>query len=131
MVARQSIAQEFKAFLGRIHHAKQVEVFAGDGAGVDHRLEVDDVLPILPAVDEHENFLGQLFSLGKGQNFKELVECAEAAGENDQRLGQVSEPKLPHEKVVKLEIQGRGNEVVRHLLEGKTYVEADAFSLGL
>ena len=52
-----------------------------------------------------QQLLRQLARLRQREDLEHLVERAEAAGKNDQRLGQVREPELPHEEVVELEVQ--------------------------
>ena len=100
---------------------------AADGAGIDHGVEVDEALPVLTAVNHHQNLLGQLLGLGQGQNFKKLVQSAEAAGKDHQGLGQIGEPELAHEEVMELKIKRRRDVGIRVLFEGQIDVEADGF----
>jgi hypothetical protein len=72
-------------------------------------------------------FLG----LGEGEDFKHLVERAEAAGKDDQRLGEIGEPELAHEEVMELEVERGGDVRVGMLLEGQADVEAHGFAAGL
>jgi hypothetical protein len=67
--------------------------------------QVDDALPVARSVDEHGDLLGQLLGLRQGQQLEHLVQRAEAAGKDHQRLGQIGEPELAHEEVVELEVQ--------------------------
>src|SRR5262249_23281458 len=59
------------------------------------------------------------------EDLEELVERAEAAGEDHQRLRQVGEPELAHEEVVELEMQALGDIRVGALLERQPDVQAD------
>src|SRR6266404_9383593 len=100
MVLGQSFFQELQTLLWRIGHLEQFEVWWRDHAGVDHGVEIDDFFPVRAAIDDDDNFLGQFLSLGKGEDFKKLVECAEPSGKDDQRFGQIRKPELTHEKVM-------------------------------
>ena len=70
------------------------------------------LVPVLAAVDDDQNFLGQLVGLGEGEDFEEFVHGAETAGEDDESLGEIGEPEFAHEEVVELEIQRRGDVLV-------------------
>src|SRR5271163_2096194 len=91
MVPGQSVFQELKAFFRRIGHLEQVKVRCRNYAGIHHRFKIDDLLPISAAVDDNDNLLGQLLSLGEGENLKEFVERAESTWKNNQCFGQVCE----------------------------------------
>src|SRR4029077_10127726 len=109
---------------------EQVQILGRDRAGVDEGLEVNDAVPVFAAVDDDENFLGQLVGLGQGEDFEEFVDGAEAAGENHQSFGEIGEPELAHEEIVKLEVE-RGRDVgIGILLEWEIDVEADGFASG-
>src|SRR6185312_8734969 len=123
----QAVAQELEAFFGRIYHAEQIEVRRRDGSGIDHRVEVDETFPVLAAVNHHQNFFSQLLGLSQSEDFKQLVQRAKATGEDYQCLGQVCEPELPHEKIVKLEIKRRRDIWIRILLEWQIDVETNCF----
>ncbi len=100
-------------------------------SGVDEGLEVHDAVPILAAVNDDQNFLCQLVGLRQGEDFEQLVDGAESAGKNHQRLGQIGEPELAHEKIMEFKIE-RGRDVgIGILLEWQIDVEADAFASGL
>src|SRR5208337_1799215 len=90
--------------------------------------EIDDLLPVLAAIHDDDNFLRQLLRLGEGDNLKEFVERTETSGKNHQPFGQVREPELAHEKVMELEVERRRDVAVRILLEGQVDVEPDGFS---
>src|SRR5437660_4453833 len=128
MVLGQSIFQELQAFLWRIGHLEQFEVWWLDHGGSDHGVEIDDFLPVRAAIDDNDNLLSQLLSLGKGEDFKKFVERAEASGKDHQRFGQIREPELTHEKVMELEVERRCDVGIRILLEGQIDVETDGFS---
>src|SRR2546429_8718949 len=128
MVFGQSIFQELQAFLWRIGHLEQFEVWWRDHAGIDHGVEIDDFLPVRAAIDDNDNLLSQLLSLGKGEDFKKFVERDEASGKDHQRFGQIREQELTHEKVMELEVERRRDVGIRILLERQIDVEADGFS---
>jgi hypothetical protein len=50
-------------------------------------------------------FLASFVGLVEGEELEHFVERAEAAGEDDQRFGEVGEPVLAHEEVVELEVE--------------------------
>src|SRR5438445_13053656 len=128
MVFGQSIFQELQAFLWRIGHLEQFEVWWRDHADVDHGVEIDDFLPVRAAIDDNDNLFSQLLSLGKGEDFKKFVERTEASGKDNQRFGQIREPELTHEKVMELEVERRRDIGIRILLERQIDVEADGLS---
>ena len=71
------------------------------------RVEVQDFFPEGSAVQNHRHLLAQLLRLHQRQDFRQFVQGAEAARKHHQRLGQVREPELAHEEVVKLMERGR------------------------
>src|SRR6516162_2363921 len=84
---------------------EEIEVAWADRAIFNERAEIDHLIPIFAAEEHDWHALARLARLYQGQDFKQLVECAEAAREQDNRLSQVNEPKLPHEEVMKVEMQ--------------------------
>ena len=83
------------------------EILRADHAVADQRVEVDDLAPVVGAVEQHHDLAIQLGGLLQGQDLEHLVQRAEAAREGDQRAGGVREPELAHEEVVELERQAR------------------------
>src|SRR6202022_1303326 len=65
VVLGQAIAQNFEAFFRRIYELDQIEIFGGDCACIHEGLEVDDTVPVLAAVDDDQDFLGQLVGLSQ------------------------------------------------------------------
>ena len=108
-----------KASSGVSANWKRSRSLTRDGALFGEHLEVDHFLPVLRSVDDDGDLLGELVGLGEGEKLEHFVEGAEAAGENDQRLGQVGEPVLAHEEVVELEVERGRDEGVGQLLEGQ------------
>src|SRR5271154_1062819 len=125
MIPGQSVFQEFETLFGRIAHPEQVKIWRRDYSGVNHGFKVDDFFPIRAAIDNDHNFLGQLLRLRQGENLEEFVEGAKSAGKNHQSLGQVGEPELTHEEVMKLKVERRSDVGIRILLEGQIDVEAN------
>ncbi len=107
---------------------EEVEVLEGDGALFGHGFEVDDGLPVFGAVDDYGDGLGEFLGLREGEELEHLVEGAEAAGEDDEGLGEVGEPVLAHEEVVELEVELGGDPGVGALFEGELDVEADGLA---
>ena len=117
-----------KASSGVSANWKRSHVLDGDGALFGEDVEVDDALPVGRAVDDDGDLLGELVGLGEGEQLEHFVQGAEAAGKDDQRLGEVGEPVLAHEEVVEVEVE-RGRDVgVGHLLEGQLDVQADGLA---
>ena len=69
--------------------------------------------------------------LSESQDFKQLVQGTEPAGEDHQCLCQVRKPELAHEEVVELEVKRRCNVGVRILLEREPDVQANGLRTGL
>src|SRR5437870_1317331 len=68
--------------------------------------------------------------LGERQDLEQLVQGPESSREHDQRPGEMREPELAHEEVVKLERQLPGDVAVGTLLVRESDVEADGPSVG-
>src|SRR3954453_8274907 len=103
--------QLLESFIRRIGPMNQLFVLLGNRAPLGHRLEVDDFLPVLAAVQDDGNLLRELVGLGQRQNLEELVAGAKPSRKNHERLCQIGEPELPHEEVVKLEVKAVGDVV--------------------
>src|SRR5437868_12861236 len=87
-------------------------------------------MPVFAAIDDYQDFLGQLLGLGQREDFEEFVHGAEAAGEDNKSLGEIAEPELTHEEVVKLKIERRRDVGITHLLEGQIDVQTNGFATG-
>ena len=111
VIFRETIAQEFEGVFGGVDELELVEIFRRDRAGVRKGLEVEDTVPVFAAVDDDQNFLRQLVGLRESEDFEEFVHGAEAAGEDDESLGEIGEPEFAHEEVMELKVQ-RGRDVV-------------------
>src|ERR1017187_5941389 len=128
VVLLEIATQKFERLFRSVRPVDQAQVFRRNGSCVHQCLEIDDLVPVLAAVNHHTDVLGELFGLRQGQQFKHLVEGTKASGKHHQRLGQGGEPQLAHEEVVELKIKvgrdvGDGN-----LLEGQVDVEADSLA---
>src|SRR5215467_5739928 len=84
---------------------------------------MDEAVPVFAPVDNNQNLLRQLLCLGQREDFEKLVERAKAARKNHQRLRKICKPELPHEEVMELQIQRRGDVRVGILLERQTDVQ--------
>src|SRR5271157_3018557 len=131
MVSDQVRTQDLERFLRRVRPVKQFQVFGRDRSGVNKRLKIDHAVPIILAVNDDRDALGELFRLRQGQQFEHLVEGAKSSRKNHQRLGHVGEPQLAHEEVVELKIQLRCDVGVGHLLEWEVDVHPDGLAPGL
>src|SRR5579863_10603111 len=131
VVLGQTVTQKLETLFRRIHDLEKLQILRRNRSRIHHSLEVDQPVPVFAAVDNDENLLCQLLRLRKRKNFEKLVQGAEAARENHQCFGQVGEPELAHEEVVKLEIQ-RGSDVgIGHLLERQSDIQSHRLRSGL
>src|ERR1700691_5394780 len=126
----EGVAQELEGVFGGVDEFEEVEIFGGDGAGVDEGLEVHDAVPVFTAVNYDKDFFCEFVGLGEGENFEEFVDSAEAAGKNHQGFSEIGEPKLAHEEIMEFEIERWSDVGVRILLEGQIDVKADTFASG-
>src|SRR5437879_64017 len=119
----------------RLVHAvgklQQVVFAPVDGAPIEHLPPVDYAIPITAAVNEDEIAALQLACLHQGEHFPKLVHGAETPRKDDERLGELREPQLAHEKVVKLKIEPGTDVGVRPLLMGQFDAQTDGFAAGL
>ena len=86
MILGQPIPQAFKRFFRRIAERKQLRIIRGNGACVSERFKVEYAAPVLFPVNNYDDFLGKLLSLRKGEDFKQLVQCAKAPGKTTSAL---------------------------------------------
>src|SRR4051794_37620567 len=109
---------------------EQVEVLRGDHALAEGALAqpVDQPVPV-GRVDQADRELVDLAGLDQRQRLEELVERAEAAGQDDERVRVADEHDLAREEVVELERVG--DVAVGVLLEGQLDVQADRARAGL
>src|SRR5450631_1319404 len=126
----QASTQKLEYIFGAVDDLELVEVFGGNGAGVDEGLKVQDAVPVLAAVDDDQDFLGQLVGLREREDLEEFVHGAETAGENDESLGEIGEPEFAHEEVMELEVQRGSDVLVGTLLERQLDIQADRLSSG-
>src|ERR1700722_1224355 len=131
VVFGQTVAEEVECVFGSVDEFKQVQVLGSNGASFDEGLEVHDAMPIFAAVDDDQNFFGEFVSLGESENLEEFIDGSESAGKNYQRFGEVGEPELAHEKIVKLEVERESDVGIGLLLKGKINVEANVLASGL
>src|SRR5215469_10780835 len=125
MIFRQSVLQEGKTLFRRVDDLEKFQVGSCNRPCVDHDLKIDQAFPVFPSINDHQNLLRQFLGLRQGEDFEEFVHGSEAAGKNHQRLGQIREPELAHEEVVKVKIQGRRDVGVGILFEGQANIQAN------
>src|SRR5664279_4813245 len=128
VVLLQVNAQELERLLGSVRPVDQVKVLGGNRSGIHQGLEVDDLVPVLPAINHHSDVLGELLGLRQRQQFEHFVEGPEASGKHHQRFGQIGKPQLAHKEVVELEVQVRGDVGIGNLLERQIDIEADSLA---
>src|SRR5579885_392145 len=129
-VSHQRLFEEFECGLRMIGVLEQIQILGRDHAVLDERIKIDDLFPVLRAVEQNSDLLGELLSLREREQFHELIHGAVTPGKDHQRFGEVGEPELAHEEVVELEAELRGDVRIRKLFEGKPDVQADGFAFG-
>src|SRR5581483_5437924 len=107
------------------------DVAAVDDAVLGERVEVDHFLPVLRAEEHDGERLPHLVRLHQRQDLEELVERAVAAGEDDDRLGEVHEPELAHEEVVEVHVEAARDVLVLELLARQRDGQADVDAVRL
>ena len=123
---RERLLQQTQSSHWIVSIAEEVEIFAPDHFMADECIKVDDLFPVIRAIENNQDPAIQLPCLLQSQDLCQLVQRPEASGKNHQRTREVREPKLAHEKIVELEGQLAGNIGVGPLLMGQSYVETDS-----
>src|SRR2546427_1705540 len=114
----------------RIRKHEQAELMLIDRAPALHGAPIEDLVPVAPAIDQNQVAAWEFAGLHQREHLPELVHGAEAAGENNQGLGQLGKPKLAHEEVMEIEAELRADEGVGHLLVRQLDAQADGFAAG-
>src|SRR6476660_6373390 len=102
--AGADVVESFVHAVGKLQHLVLLFV---DGAPVHHGFPIENLVPIPAAVDEDNVVLGELSCLQQREHLPKFVHRAEAAGKNDEGLGDLREPEFAHEEVVKIEAELR------------------------
>src|SRR5271170_5169904 len=123
-------ADIFEGFVDAVGELEHLVFLFVDSAPVDHGLPVEDLVPVFAAVNEDDVLLGEFPCLEEREHFPKLVHSAKTAGENDQGFGDLREPELAHEEVVKIKAELRADVSVRELLVGQLDGETDRFATG-
>ncbi len=89
---------------------------------------LEEAAPVRGAVEDHRE-AGHLLRLHQGERLEQLVQGAEAAGQNHEALRVLHEHRLADEEVT--EVQPEVDELVEALLEGQLDAEPDAEAAGL
>src|SRR2546427_410768 len=100
----------------RIRKHEQAVLMLIDRAPALHGAPIEDLVPVAPAIDQNQVAAWEFAGLHQREHLPELVHGAEAAGENNQGLGQLGKPKLAHEEVMEIEAELRADEGVGQLL---------------
>jgi hypothetical protein len=113
-----------------VRHVEQQQVLLGRLALGDHRAAepVDQAAPVV-AAEEDDREARDLLGLDEREGLEELVEGAEAAGQDDEALGVLDEHHLPDEEVA--EVQADVDVRVQPLLERQLDAETDRDALRL
>src|SRR5437867_12132747 len=96
--------EQLERFIRGVRALQQLPVVGCDRSPFHHRLEVEYLIPVVGAVQDDLDLLGELPRLHQCQDLEHLVQRSKAAREDDERLCEVREPELPHEEVVELEM---------------------------
>jgi len=92
MMRFQILADVIEGFVHIVGKLKQFEFAFVNGAGADHVLPVDHLVPILPSIDQNQVVLGELMGLHQREHFPKFIHSAESAWKNNQSLGHLREP---------------------------------------
>src|ERR1700730_6610104 len=130
-VCGEAFCDDFVGLVYRICAMEEVEVAGADRAVFHQPVEIDHPVPEFGAEKHDRHALAQLVRLHQGQDLEQLVERAIAAGEQHDRLGQVDEPELAHEEVMKIEVQFSADIGVVEFLVGDRDSKPDAEPLRL
>src|SRR5579884_2388345 len=128
---RQTLLQNTERLRRRVRILEQIQVLGRNHSVFHQGVEVEDLAPVIAAVEHDQNFAFELLRLRERQDLAQLIQRSESARKYHQRLGQVGEPELAHEEVVKLERQLRRDERIRPLLERKSDIQADGLAAGV
>src|SRR5439155_13359015 len=118
-------AELLERLLRSVRAVEELHVAVRDRSPFGHRAQVEHLIPVFAAVQNHLNVLGQFVGLYERENLEQLVAGAEAAGKHHERFGQVRKPELPHEEIVELEMESFGDVWICSLLERQANVQAD------
>src|SRR5262249_41732918 len=114
----------------RVGSVEESDVAGADGAIFRQRVEVQHLVPVARAEEHDGHAFLHLARLPQGEHLEELVEGAEAAGEQHDRLREIYEPELAHEKIVEMKVQLATDIRIVELLRDR-YGQADIESLRL
>src|SRR5262249_9727921 len=70
MQACETFLQRIECLLWRIARAKELEVFGGYGAGLHQHVQIQNLAPVLLAVDDYQDLLGQLLRLRESEDLE-------------------------------------------------------------
>src|SRR5215831_17689498 len=98
-VGEEMPGDELVGLVHRIGAVEDLHVLGVDGPVADQRLEIDDLVPVAGAEEDDRQVLLHLARLPQRQYLEQLVERAEAARKDDERLREVGEPELAHEEI--------------------------------
>src|SRR5512146_2053199 len=104
---------------------EKLEIAGADRAVAHQRVEIDHLVPEFPAEQDDWHPLAHLAGLHERQDLEHLIERAEAAGKEHDRLRQINEPEFPHEEIVEMEMQLAADEGIVELLVRDRDGEAD------
>src|SRR5207248_7689391 len=105
VMLRQRLGENLKTLLRTIDKTEEIAIVRRNGSGIDQRIEVDDLVPVVAPVDDNDDLLRQFLGLRQGQNLKEFIESPESAREDHQRLCQIRKPVFTHTEVVELKVE--------------------------
>ena len=118
------VEQSLPDALRGIREGEEFEVRGRHETVGKENIEADDGSPV-GLINQHDRDRRRLARLAQGKNLEQLVECAEAAGEDHQGVGAHRQMHLPHREIVKPEGQLRCGPAVRLLFLRQGDVEAD------
>src|SRR5215472_3018516 len=100
----QTFGDDVVGLVERVSAMEELEIARTDRAVFDQRVEINHFVPVFSAKEHDRHALSCLARLHQGQDLEQLVERAETAREQHNRLGEVDKPELPHEEVMEVEV---------------------------
>src|SRR5262249_21755459 len=111
------------SLIDRVSLVENPQIFGADCAPPNEGVEIDYLIPILIAEQHHGHVLPRFARLNQRQNLEQLIHRAIAAGKDYERLREIDEPELAHEKVVKVEGELTRNIIVQLVLRRQLNIQ--------
>ena len=127
----KTAADTVKGLVHAVGKLQQIVFSPVDSAPIEHLSPIDYAIPVTAAVNEDEIPALQLARLHQRKHFPELVHGSEAARKDDERFGELREPQLAHEEIVKLKVEPGTDVRIRPLLMRQFDAQTHGLTSGL